>query len=46
MKILHREWDNEIEALASSPIPVLERLATDAEIETMVDDWCTRKGIS
>ena len=43
--IRHREWDNEIRALASLE-PTVDRAATDAEIETMVDDWCTARGIS
>jgi len=45
INILHQEWDNEIEALASQ-LPILERPATDAEIETMVDAWCAIKGVS
>ena len=45
INIRHQEWDNEIRALASLE-PTLDRPATDAEIETMVDDWCTARGIS
>jgi len=45
INIRHLEWDNEVVALAS-PEPTLDRPATDAEIETMVDDWCRVKGIS
>ena len=43
--IRHMEWDNEIQALASDE-PILDRPATDAELETAVDAWCTARGIS
>ena len=43
--IRHLEWDNEVEALAS-PIPTVDRSATDSEIESSVDAWCTEMGVS
>ena len=43
--IRHREWDNEIRALASLE-PTVDRPATDSEIEADVDVWCTDMGIS
>ena len=43
--IRHQEWDNEIQALSSLE-PILDRPATDAEIEALVDTWCAVKGIS
>ena len=43
--IRHLEWDNRVEALAS-PIPTVDRSATDSEIESSVDAWCTEMGIS
>ena len=39
------EWDNNVQALAS-PIPTVDRTATDSEIEASVDAWCTEMGIS
>jgi|TARA_R110002020_G_scaffold270306_2_gene485619 ribose 5-phosphate isomerase len=41
----YQEWDNEVQALAS-PIPTVDRAATDAEIESDVDNWCREMGIS
>jgi hypothetical protein len=41
----HVEWDNEVQALAS-PIPTVDRPATDSEIESSIDIWCTEMGIS
>ena len=43
--IRHLEWDNRVEALAS-PIPTVDRPATDSEIEANVDAWCTEMGVS
>ena len=44
-QIRHLEWDNEVQALAS-PIPTVDREATDSEIEAGVDAWCREMGIS
>ena len=44
VNLRHQEWDNEIEALAS-PEPILDRPATDADIEALVDAWCRVKGL-
>ena len=41
----HQEWDNEVEVLASRT-PTVDRAATDAEIESDVDNWCREMGIS
>ena len=41
----HQEWDNEVEVLASRT-PTVDREATDSDIESDVDNWCTAMGIS
>ena len=45
-KITHIEWENGAEALSSQREPIVCREPTDSEMESSVDAWCTKMGVS